>query len=61
MPPEYIMDVYDVYSFGVILLETISGMCGSKSARRQSSIAWVSNYYNIYILYINICMSYLPL
>ena len=65
-PAEYIMEgivskMYDVYSFGVILLETISGMCGSKSARRQSSIAWVSNYYNIYILYINICMSYLPL
>lgn len=45
----YIMEgivskMYDVYSFGVILLETISGMCGSKPARRQSSIAWVSNY-----------------
>ncbi|KAG2559160.1 hypothetical protein PVAP13_8NG313800 [Panicum virgatum] len=45
MPPEYIMEgivskMYDVYSFGVILLETISGMCGSKPARRQSSIAW---------------------
>ncbi|PUZ45746.1 hypothetical protein GQ55_8G249700 [Panicum hallii var. hallii] len=45
MPPEYIMEgivskMYDVYSFGVILLETISGMCGSKPTRRQSSIAW---------------------
>ncbi|CAL4978905.1 unnamed protein product [Urochloa decumbens] len=45
MPPEYIMEgivskMYDVYSFGVILLESISSMCGSESARHQASIKW---------------------
>ncbi|CAL4990464.1 unnamed protein product [Urochloa decumbens] len=45
MPPEYIMEgivskMYDVYSFGVILLECISSMCGSESAHHQASIKW---------------------
>ncbi|CAL5020462.1 unnamed protein product [Urochloa decumbens] len=45
MPPEYIMEgivskMYDVYSFGVILLESISSMCGFESARHQASIKW---------------------
>ncbi|CAO2145016.1 unnamed protein product [Urochloa humidicola] len=45
MPPEYIMEgivskMYDVYSFGVTLLETISSMCRSEPARHQASIEW---------------------
>jgi len=45
MPPEYIMEgtlstKYDVYSFGVILLEIISSMCNLKPARRQASVEW---------------------
>lgn len=48
MPPEYIMEgilstKYDVYSFGVILLEAINGMCGVEAVRRQASVEWVSN------------------
>jgi L1 cell adhesion molecule like protein len=48
MPPEYIMEgivskMYDVYSFGVTLLEIISGMCRSEPAHRQASIEWVRN------------------
>ena len=48
MPPEYIMEgtlstKYDVYSFGVILLEIISSMCNLKPARRQASVEWVSS------------------
>lgn len=47
MPPEYILEgilstKYDVYSFGVTLLETISGMCRSEPARHHASIPWVS-------------------
>ncbi|CAL4986075.1 unnamed protein product [Urochloa decumbens] len=45
MPPEYILDgtistKYDVYSFGVILLETISGMCRPESAPHKASVEW---------------------
>jgi len=48
MPPEYIMEgilstKYDVYSFGVILLEIISSMCSFEPARRQASVEWVSS------------------
>ena len=47
MPPEYILEgilstKYDVYSFGVTLLETISGMCRSEPARHHASVPWVS-------------------
>ncbi|KAF8668147.1 hypothetical protein HU200_052438 [Digitaria exilis] len=46
MPPEYIVEgilstMYDVYSFGVILLEIISGMCRPEPARRQAAVEWV--------------------
>ncbi|GJN25813.1 hypothetical protein PR202_gb13693 [Eleusine coracana subsp. coracana] len=48
MSPEYITEgtlsmKYDVYSFGVILLEIISSMCRSdlQPARHQASIEWV--------------------
>ncbi|CAL4978940.1 unnamed protein product [Urochloa decumbens] len=45
MPPEYILEgtlstKYDVYSFGVTLLETISGMCGPEPAHHQDSVEW---------------------
>ncbi|TVU23632.1 hypothetical protein EJB05_26008, partial [Eragrostis curvula] len=45
MPPEYILEgtlstKYDVYSFGVILLETINGMCRAQKAPHQASIQW---------------------
>ncbi|CAO2146373.1 unnamed protein product [Urochloa humidicola] len=45
MPPEYIVEgilstKYDVYSFGVILLEIISSMCRFGQARRQASVEW---------------------
>lgn len=48
MPPEYIIEgivstMYDVYSFRVMVLETISGMCRTEPARHQTSIEWVSN------------------
>ncbi|XP_004979910.1 proline-rich receptor-like protein kinase PERK2 isoform X2 [Setaria italica] len=48
MPPEYILEgilstKYDVYSFGVTLLETISGMCRSEPARHHASIPWAWN------------------
>ncbi|CAL4982813.1 unnamed protein product [Urochloa decumbens] len=48
MPPEYILEgtlstKYDVYSFGVTLLETISGMCRSERARHHASIPWAWN------------------
>ncbi|KAK8448148.1 hypothetical protein SEVIR_8G234734v4 [Setaria viridis] len=47
MPPEYIVEgilstKYDVYSFGVILLEIINSMCSYNPARRQASVEWVS-------------------
>ena len=47
MPPEYILEGtlsmrYDVYSFGVTLLETISGMCRDAPARHHASVPWVS-------------------
>jgi L1 cell adhesion molecule like protein len=48
MPPEYILEgalstKYDVYSFGIILLETMNGMCSeSEPARGQASVEWVS-------------------
>ncbi|KAG2557537.1 hypothetical protein PVAP13_8NG253900 [Panicum virgatum] len=45
MPPDYIIQgilstKYDVYSFGVILLEIISGMCRPVPARRQAAVEW---------------------
>lgn len=45
MPPEYIVEgilstKYDVYSFGVILLEIINSMCSYNPARRQASVEW---------------------
>ncbi|CAL4978935.1 unnamed protein product [Urochloa decumbens] len=45
MPPEYIVEgilstKYDVYSFGVILLEIISSMCILEPVRRQASVEW---------------------
>ncbi|CAO1940201.1 unnamed protein product [Urochloa humidicola] len=45
MPPEYILEgtlstKYDVYSFGITLLETISSMCGPEPARHQDSVEW---------------------
>lgn len=48
MPPEYILEgtlskEYDVYSFGVTLLETISGLCKAEPARHHASVTWVSN------------------
>lgn len=47
MPPEYIVEgilstKYDVYSFGVILLETIGSMSRYDNFRRQASVEWVS-------------------
>ena len=48
MPPEYILEgilsmKHDVYSFGVIILETISGMSkGDEPAQHHVSISWVS-------------------
>ena len=47
MPPEYIVEgilstKYDVYSFGVILLETIASMSRHDNFRRQASVEWVS-------------------
>ncbi|CAO2142673.1 unnamed protein product [Urochloa humidicola] len=46
MPPEYIVEgilttKYDVFSFGIILLEIINGMCKSEPARRQASVDWM--------------------
>lgn len=51
MPPEYILEgtlstMYDVYSFGVTLLETISNMCKTEPARHHASVPWVS--YNLH-------------
>ncbi|CAL4978931.1 unnamed protein product [Urochloa decumbens] len=48
MPPEYILEGilsiwYDVYSFGVTLLETISGMCRVEPARHHASVPWAWN------------------
>jgi len=48
MPPEYILEGtlsmrYDVYSFGVTLLETISGMCRDAPARHHASVPWAWN------------------
>ncbi|OEL17600.1 Cysteine-rich receptor-like protein kinase 10, partial [Dichanthelium oligosanthes] len=45
MPPEYIAEgilltKYDVYSFGIVLLEAIGSMCDGKF-RRQASVEWV--------------------
>ncbi|KAJ1276700.1 hypothetical protein BS78_05G234700 [Paspalum vaginatum] len=45
MPPEYIVEgtlstKYDVYSFGVILIEIIGSMCEHKKFRRQASVEW---------------------
>ncbi|KAL6653662.1 hypothetical protein ACP70R_008586 [Stipagrostis hirtigluma subsp. patula] len=45
MPPEYILEgtlstKYDVYSFGIVLLESISGMCRDEPARHQASVQW---------------------
>ncbi|KAL6908108.1 hypothetical protein ACP4OV_002278 [Aristida adscensionis] len=50
MPPEYILEgilsrKYDVHSFGIILLETISGMCRDEPARHQASIQWAWKVY----------------
>jgi hypothetical protein len=47
MPPEYIVEgilstKYDVYSFGVILLETIGSMSRFDNFRHQASVEWVS-------------------
>jgi len=46
MAPEYIMDgrlttMVDIYSFGIVLLETISGMCKFKPKLKDLA-AWVS-------------------
>ncbi|CAL4903394.1 unnamed protein product [Urochloa decumbens] len=43
--PEYLMRrelsmMNDVYSFGIVLLETISGMSRSEPTRRQASLRW---------------------
>ncbi|CAL4990430.1 unnamed protein product [Urochloa decumbens] len=48
MPPEYMVEGilsiwYDVYSFGVTLLETISGMCRVEPARHLASVPWAWN------------------
>lgn len=48
MPPEYILEgtlstMYDVYSFGVTLLETISSMCKTDPAHHHASVLWVSD------------------
>ncbi|KAJ1276685.1 hypothetical protein BS78_05G233500 [Paspalum vaginatum] len=49
MPPEYILEgilsmKHDVYSFGVIILETISGMSkGDESVQHHVSISWAWN------------------
>ncbi|XP_066334449.1 cysteine-rich receptor-like protein kinase 10 [Miscanthus floridulus] len=48
MPPEYILEgtlstMYDVYSFGVTLLETISNMCKTEPARHHASVPWAWN------------------
>ncbi|KAJ1276689.1 hypothetical protein BS78_05G233900 [Paspalum vaginatum] len=49
MPPEYILEgilsmKHDVYSFGVIILETISGMSkGDEPAQHHLSISWAWN------------------
>jgi len=47
MAPEYIMDgrlttMVDIYSFGILLLETISGMCKFKPPKLKDLAAWVS-------------------
>lgn len=48
MSPEYILEgtlstMYDVYSFGVTLLETISSMCKTNPVRHHASVPWVSD------------------
>jgi hypothetical protein len=53
MPPEYISEgilsiKYDVYSFGVTILETISSMCRSEPARHHASIPWVSKILHVH-------------
>jgi hypothetical protein len=53
MPPEYILEgilsiKYDVYSFGVTILETISSMCRSEPARHHASIPWVSKILHVH-------------
>ncbi|CAL4982819.1 unnamed protein product [Urochloa decumbens] len=45
MPPEYVFEgilsvKYDVYSFGIIVLETISGMCRSGQIHLQAPVEW---------------------
>ncbi|KAF8668155.1 hypothetical protein HU200_052447 [Digitaria exilis] len=51
MPPQYILEgtlskKYDVYSFGVTLLETISGLCKAEPARHHASVTWAWNVRN---------------
>ncbi|OQU84040.1 cysteine-rich receptor-like protein kinase 15 isoform X2 [Sorghum bicolor] len=48
MSPEYILEgtlstMYDVYSFGVTLLETISSMCKTNPVRHHASVPWAWN------------------
>jgi hypothetical protein len=50
MPPEYVLEgvlsvKYDVYSFGITILETISSMCRFEPALSQASVEWVRSFY----------------